>query len=82
MKIHDRNLQVLVIEIFKVKLGISPLIMNDIFKIRKCNYVTRNFREFQSHCVKTVHYGQETVSFLGPKVWSILPEEYKILDNL
>ena len=82
VKIHDRNLQVLVTEMFKVKLGISPVIMNDIFKIRNCNYVTRNNSEFQSHCVKTVHYGTESVSFLGPKIWSILPQEYKNLDNL
>ena len=82
VKVHDRNLQVLVTEMFKVKLGISPVIMNEIFQIRSCNYNTRNFSEFQSHCVKTVHYGTETVPYLGPKIWSILTQEYKDIDNL
>ena len=82
VKVHDRNLQVLVTEIFKVKMGVSPVIMNEIFKIRNCNYKTRNFSAFQSECVKRVHYGTETVSFLGPKLWSILPQEYKNIDNL
>lgn len=82
VKIHDRNLQVLVTEMFKVKLGIAPDIMNDIFRIRNRNYITRKNDEFQSHCVKTVHYGTETVSFLGPKLWSILPDEYKKINNL
>ena len=82
VKIHDRNLQVLVTEMFKVKLGIAPVIMNDVFHIRKKNYNTRKADEFQSHCVKTVHYGTETVSFLGPKIWSILPDEYKSITNI
>ena len=82
VKVHDRNLQVLVSEMFKVKMGVSPVIMNEIFQICNCNYKTRNFSEFQSECIKTVHYGMETVSFLGPKLWSILPKEYKNIDNL
>ena len=82
VKVHDRNLQVLVTEMFKVKMGISPVIMNDVFQSRNCNYITRNFSEFKSECVKTVHYGTETVSYLGPKIWSILPQEYKNIDNL
>ena len=80
--VHVRNLQVLVTEMFKVKLGISPVIMKDIFQLRKCNYRTRNFDEFVSHCVKTVYYGTETVSFLGPKLWTLLPQEFKDIDNL
>ena len=68
-------------EMFKVKLGIAPVIMN-VFRIRKNDYNTRKADAFQSHCVKTVHYGTETVSFLGPKLWSILPNEYKSIINI
>ena len=46
--IHVKNLQVLVTEMFKVKLGISPAIMKDVFQLRKCNYDTRGFDEFVS----------------------------------
>ena len=67
---------------FKVKLGIAPVIMNDVFRIRKNDYNTRKAYKFQSHCVKTVHYGTETVCFLGPKLWSILPNEYKNIINI
>ena len=56
--------------------------MNEVFKICNCNHKARDFSEFQSECIKTVHYGTETVSFLGPKLWSILPQEYKNIDNL
>ena len=33
--IHQRNLQQLAIEIFKVKIGMVPIIMNEIFTFRK-----------------------------------------------
>ena len=82
VKIHDRNLQILATEMFKVKLGMAPVTMNDVFCIRKNDYNTRKADEFQSHCVKTVHYGTETASFLGPKLWSILANEYKRIINI
>ena len=82
VKIHDRNLQVLATEMFKVKLSIAPVIINDVFRIRKNDYNTRKADGFQPHCVKTVHYGAETVSFLGPKLWLILLNEYKSIINI
>ena len=80
VKIHD--LKVLAIEMLKIKLGIAPVIMNDVFRICKNGYNTRKADEFQSHCVKTVHNGIETVSFLGPKLWSIRRNEYKSIINI
>ena len=80
--IHVKNLQVLVTEMFKTKLEISPTIINDIFQTRECNYNLRTKRQFKSHCVKTVHYGTASLSFLGRKLWAILPQEYKDIDNL
>ena len=40
--IHQRNLQQLTIEIFKVKIGIAPIIMNEIFTFVESN--TYNLR--------------------------------------
>ena len=56
--------------------------MKDIFQLRKCNYKSRNCDEFVSYCVKTVNYGTETISFLGLKLWTILPHEYKDSNTL
>ena len=42
---HIRNLQILVTEMFKVKNGIAPEIMNDVFQITEPNY---NFRKRQN----------------------------------
>ena len=32
---------------------------------------------FKSRYVNTVRYGTETISFLGPKIWSIIPIDMK-----
>ena len=53
-----------------------------IFQTRECKYNLRTKRQFKSHCVKTVPYGTESLSFLCPKLWAILPQEYKDIDNL
>ena len=42
VKIHDRNLQVLATEMFKIKRGVAPVIMNDVFRIRKNDYHTKS----------------------------------------
>ena len=80
-KVHERNIQTLAIEVFKVVNGLSPKIMNSIFPLKKalthCSkqiFVTRN--------IKTVNYGLETISTLGPKIWSILPNDMKLSTDL
>ena len=32
--------------------------------------------------MKSVYHGSESVSFLGPKIWEMLPDDYKDVDNL
>ena len=40
--IHQRNLQVLVTEIFKTKKGLNPIIMTEIFKFTEPSYHPRS----------------------------------------
>ena len=56
--------------------------MSDVFQTREASYNLRNMREFKTHCVKTVHYGTESVSFLGPKLWQLLPQELKDINDI
>ena len=70
-------------EIFRVGRILSPLIVNDIFT-QKDNgrYNLRQISEFSRPRVKSVYHGKESVSFLGPKIWDMLPEDCKDIDNL
>ena len=79
--IHERNIQTLAIEIFKVINGISPEIMNEVFPLKETlQYCTRF--PFKSQNVRTVAYGTETLNFLGPKIWSLVPKEIKEIESL
>ena len=50
--IHQRNLQVLAAEIFKLKNGLAPEIMKEVFEIQNPTY---NFR------LETTHFKRENV---------------------
>ena len=77
VSIHTRNLQMLVSEMFKVKIGESPSMMHEVFQIDDSNnFNLRKNRGFKPGNPKTVYYGTETISVLGSKLWVILPGEY------
>ena len=75
--IHDRNLQVLATEIYKVINNISPAITNSIFQIKKTPHNLRGGINLCTNNVKTVKYGTETLSFRGSKSWAEVPDYIK-----
>ena len=79
--VHTRNIQLLATGIYKVINNISPEIMNEVFQLKECTNYSSRF-PFKSHNVKTVAYGTETLSFLGPKIWSIVQEALKGIPSL
>ena len=60
--IHQRNLQFLMAEIYKIKNKYAPPIMHHLFQFRQNTFNLRNFRELGTHNKKTSNYGLETVS--------------------
>ena len=76
-KIHDRNLQKLLIEIFKVKMKLAPEIMNEVFDFIECRYPLRNELRFKLRNIRTVRYGIETAAFVGSRIWTNMPNELK-----
>ena len=79
--VHQRNIQTLAIEVFKVVNNISPLIMKSVFPL-KDTLAHCSKQIFETRNIRTVHYGLETISVLGPKIWSILPNDIKLCTNL
>ena len=74
--IHHRNIQTLGIEIYKVINDISPEIMKEVFVLKSnYRYITREI--FVSNNIRTEHYGKETLSYLGPKIWNLIPGDIK-----
>ena len=77
LTVHHRNVQKLAIEMNKVKNELCPKIMLDLFKEVTHPYNLRNSLICGSYKIKTVRYGTETITYLGPKIWSIIPDEIK-----
>ena len=79
--IHKRNIQTLAIELYKVAYRISPQIMRLVFpsKIKDAQYPWNDI--FKTFNVKTVYWGTETLSHIGPKIWTIIPQPLKKLSS-
>ena len=74
--IHERNIQTLAIELYKVFYGLSSEIMKLIFPKNTEVRFPGKF-DFKSFNVKTVWHGTETLGHLGPKIWSSVPQNIK-----
>ena len=81
---HHKNLQKLVIEIYKGVNGLCLEIMNEVFQFQIQNHRNlRNNSTFRIPLFNTIFKGKESVSYLGPKMWSqVPPDEIKSLESL
>ena len=81
--IHQRNLQQLAIEIFKVKIGIAPIIMNEIFTFVENNtYNLRSGMHLSRVNVHSTQYGTESIGNLEAEIWNLVPVLMKNLKAL
>ena len=70
---HHKNVQKLAIEMYKIKNELCPKIIIDLLKEVTRPYNLRNGLICGSYRIKTVRYGTETITYLRPKIWSIVP---------
>ena len=82
VSIHLRNLQTLVIEIYKARNGLGPEIMKCIFNFVQKPYNLRNDSTLQRRTNRTVYFGTESISSPAPKIWEIVPCEIKNAKSL
>ena len=81
--IHQRHLQQLAIEIVKVKIGIAPITMNEIFTFVENNiYNLRSGMHLSRVNVHSTQYGTESIGYLGAKIWDLVPVHIKDLKTL
>ena len=74
---HQRNLQLLMIEVYKAKHNISPEFMKDVFFENHNNYNLRSDNHLRLPKIVTTKYGTENVMYRGYILWSSLPKEIK-----
>ena len=82
VSIHHRNLQLLATEIFKIKNNMAPEILSEIFQSRTSSYNLRKNSSFYVRKVYSVYHATESLSFLVPKIWELVPEDIKQSESL
>ena len=81
--IHQRNLQVLATDIFKVKYNLSHEIMKQVFDSQEPYYHLRfEASQFRRENIKTTHYSIQSARFLEPKMWAMVSQNIKNCKSL
>ena len=80
VRIHHRNIQLVAVEMFKVKNDLCPELMKCLFQK---NTNARDGHTFVIPNVRTEYMGKLSLSYFGPVVWeTMLPAEYKSILSL
>ena len=82
VSIHQRNLQVLAMEMLKIHKGLSPEILRETFVSKTSSYNFLRNDTFEKRKVHSVYHGTESLLFLGPKIWDLVPVELKQSETL
>ena len=78
LTIYQRNLQVLVTEIYRIVNNIHPPIMKSLFEFRIKEFNIRSFQVLSTDIRKTVNFGIKTITYRAPSLWVKLPTERKL----
>ena len=83
VSIHEKNIQILAIEMHKVSKDMSPPQITEFFERRnEHSYNLRHSDKFLQTFANFVCCGTESISYLGPKIWDIVPGTYKNICSL
>ena len=83
VSIHESNIQILATEMYKVSKGMSPPQITALFARRDEHpYNLRHNVEFLQPLVNSVRCGTESISYLGLKIWGLVPDTYKNIESL
>ena len=68
----------------RLKYDIGPELLNYIFikKSSDGNRILRSKNDFFLPQVNTVHYGHDSLRYFGCKIWGIIPEKIKMIDDI
>ena len=84
VSIHERNIQILVTEMYKVSKGMSPPQITELFARRNEHpYNLRHNAKFLQPFVNSVRCGTESISYLvRPNDLGMVPDTYKNINSL
>ena len=78
---HHKSLQLLAVELYKRKNNLSDQ-LKKVFLHDPKKIPSRHESYFKSRSIRTVFSGAESLSYLGPKIWDIVPSTLKEIATL
>ena len=78
--LHDRNLQKLAVLMYQVKNGLCPPPVQEIFSYIENTIALRsndNGEAWEIPSARTEHHGIESLRYMGPVTWNLLPDDIK-----
>ena len=75
--VHQKCIEFLLSQVYKYSNGLSPDIMNTIFKLRQNTYNLRNFHAFESQNPKTKNFGLDSIAYRSSQLWENISEEIR-----
>ena len=72
--VHQKCIELLMIEVYKYLNSLSPDIMSGIFKLRENAYNLRNFHIFESQNLR-ITFGLDSIAYRASQLWKNVPEE-------
>ena len=82
VSVHQRNLQLLLTEIYKTVNNLNPSFMAEVFVTKEVPYNLRGSNNLALPRARTNLYGIDTIRFVGQKLWQTLPREIKESQSL
>ena len=83
--VHDRNLQRLAELMYKVKNGLCPLPVQNMFTLSDNDIALRSKENGENWIipkVRTENKGIESLRYRGPLTWNLLPDDIKSAETL
>ena len=78
---YNRKLQDIAIFMFKIKHGMLPSSVTELFNTSHTNYNLRN-ADFRQECFNTTKYGKHSLRHFGPLLWSKINLELRSAPTL
>ena len=83
LPINDRFEQCISSMTFKYFNYLSPLYMNDVFKLADQNTTASRTSLFKlSQPLRKTNHGQKSLSYVAPSIWNKMPDFLKTMDNV
>ena len=79
--LYNRRLQDTVVLMYKVKYGLTPTSISDLFARKNSTYALRKC-DFEVTRFDTIRYGKHSIRYMGPFLWSKLPKDLKESPNV